>query len=476
MTLTHPNPWTASDIIEATRGTLLSEGSVHAFAGICIDSRAIMPGDCFLAIRGETHDGHSFIPEVLKKGVKGLIIQSGQAYEIEVTGQETPSVLCIGVPDTLAALGALAGYHRKRSDVSVVAITGSNGKTSTRTMAAAVLSKRFHVLSPEGNFNNEVGLPLTLLRLNSSHEWAVLELGMNHPGEIGRLGEICRPDIGLITNIGPAHLEGLGSLEGVMHAKGELIEKVKPGGKILLNADDPMTENLMQKTAATPLLFGSSADADIRATELSAHPAGVSFTLHIGQEAIRVNLRVPGTFMSINALAAAAVGHAVGIPIAEIAAALESFAPIKGRMNLYRTGGGFNIIDDTYNANPGSVKAALTALKGLKKEHRGLVVLGDMLELGNASWDLHREIGVFAARAGVSRLYVTGAFADAVVQGAQQGGMAPVNTFVGDKEAIFADLVRHFNPGDWLLIKGSRGMRMETLVKALMDELNKGQS
>ena len=476
MTLTHLHPWTASEIIEATRGKLLSGESVHAFSGICIDSRAIMPGDCFLAIRGDTHDGHSFIPEVLKKGVKGLIIQSERQHEIEVKEMETPPAVCIGVPNTLAALGALAGYHRQRSDVSVVAITGSNGKTSTRTMAAAVLSKRFHVLSPEGNFNNEVGLPLTLLRLNSSHEWAVLELGMNHAGEISRLGDICRPDIGLITNIGPAHLEGLGSLEGVMHAKGELIEKVKPGGKIILNADDPMTEKLAQKTTATPLLFGFSANADIRATELSLQPAGVSFVLHIGQETSRVTLPVPGTFMSINALAAAAVGHAVGIPIAEIAAALESFTPIKGRMNLYRTDRGFKIIDDTYNANPGSVKAALTALKGLRKEHPGLVVLGDMLELGNASWDLHRDIGEFAARSGVSRLYVTGAFAEAVLQGAQQGGMASKNIFSGDKEAILVDLVRHFNPGDWLLIKGSRGMRMETLLTALMNELNKGQS
>ncbi len=321
-----------------------------------------------------------------------------------------------------------------------------------------------------------MGLPLTLLRLNPSHEWAVLELGMNHPGEISRLSDICRPDIGLITNIGPAHLEGLGSLEGVMHAKGELLEKIKPGGKIILNADDPMTLHLVRKVSEKPLLFGVSDAADIRGIDIAAHSDGISFTLDVGREKTRINLCTPGKFMVTNALAAASIGHIVGMPLPEIKSALENFTPIQGRMNLHRMRGGITLIDDTYNANPGSMKAAISTLQDLKKKNRGMAVLGDMLELGKSSGSLHREIGLFAARAGMSKLYSTGKYAAAAAQGAREGGMANKDIFIGTKDDIFREVIKILVSGDWILIKGSRGMRMETLVKDLMDELSKGQS
>jgi UDP-N-acetylmuramoyl-tripeptide--D-alanyl-D-alanine ligase len=312
-----------------------------------------------------------------------------------------------------------------------------------------------------------VGVPLTLLRLDSTHEWAVLELGMNHPGEIARLGDICRPDIGLITNIGPAHLEGLGSLEGVMHAKGELIEKVNPGGSVILNADDPMTERLARKTSEPPVLFGLSETAHIRGTNAADVPGGVAFTLETREGRTKVKLPVPGKFMIVNALAAAAVGRAAGIPLSEIKAGLENFKPIKGRMNLIALRDGITVIDDTYNANPGSMKAALLTLKDQKKGRRGIAVLGDMLELGEASRDLHREIGMFAARSGISRLYATGDYADGVLEGAAEGGMTTRDLFSGPKLDIFKDLTRELSTGDWVLVKGSRGMRMETLVQDL---------
>jgi UDP-N-acetylmuramoyl-tripeptide--D-alanyl-D-alanine ligase len=462
-------------MVEAIEGTLLSGNPDHSFAGIGTDSRTVEAGNCFLAIEGDVYDGHTFVQDVLNKNVKGLIINNDRKDSLEWDFIAAKGIVSIGVADTLTALGALAAYHRRRSSAFVVAITGSNGKTSTRSMAAEILTERFTVLTPEGNFNNEVGLPLTLLRLNPSHEWAVLELGMNHPGEISRLGDICRPDIGLITNIGPAHLEGLGSLEGVMHAKGELLEKIKPNGKIILNADDPMTSHLVRKTSEKPVLFGLSDTADIRGVDISAHSDGISFTLDMRREKTRIELCVPGKFMVTNALAAASIGHIAGIPLAEIKAGLENFTPVKGRMDLHRMQGGITLIDDTYNANPGSMKAAIRTLQDLKKK-RGIAVLGDMLELGESSWSLHREIGLFAARAGLSRLYATGEYADALAQGAREGGMADKDIFSGAKADIFRNVIKVLASGDWVLVKGSRGMRMETLVKALMNELGKGPS
>jgi UDP-N-acetylmuramoyl-tripeptide--D-alanyl-D-alanine ligase len=466
--------WTAAEIVQAVDGTLFAGGPEHAFAGISIDSRTITEDDCFLAIKGDVHDGHTFIPQILDKNVKGMVVNKKRRDGLERDSMAAEGIVIIGVADTLAALGALAAFHRRRSAVSVVAITGSNGKTSTRTMTAEVLGKQFTILSPQENFNNEVGLPLTLLRLTPSHEWAVLELGMNHPGEISRLGDICRPDIGLITNIGPAHLEGLGSIEGVMHAKGELIEKIRPGGEILLNADDPMTGHLAKKTSKKPVLFGLSEGADIRGVDISEDPSGISFTLCIRHEKTKVNLGVPGRFMVVNALAAAAAGHMIGIPMPAIKTALENFKPVRGRMNLHPMRDGITIIDDTYNANPGSMKAAISTLKGLTKTSRGITVLGDMLELGESSWSLHREIGLFAAQTGISRLYTTGEFAGAVAQGASEGGMANKDIFVGTKDEIFMDVIKILAPEDWVLVKGSRGIRMETLVKDLLDELREG--
>ena len=473
----HPQqPWIASEIVEAVQGTLISGNPEHVFAGISTDSRTIDIGNCFLAIEGDVYDGHTIVKDVLNKNVKGLIINKDHKDSLEWGFIVAQGIVSIGVTDTLKALGALAAYHRRRSTASVVAITGSNGKTTTRSMTAEVLAKRFTILSPEGNFNNEVGLPLTLFRLNPSHEWAVLELGMNHPGEISRLGDICRPDIGLITNIGPAHLEGLGSLEGVMHAKGELLDKIKPNGKIILNADDPMTLHLAQKTSKKPLFFGLSDTADIRGIDISASSDGISFTLDMRHEETRINLCVPGKFMVTNALAAASIGYTVGIPLPEIKAALENFTPIKGRMNIHRMHSGITLIDDTYNANPDSMKAAIRTLQDLKKKNRGIVVLGDMLELGESSWSLHREIGLFAARAGMSKLYATGEYADAVAQGAHEGGMADKNIFSGGKADIFGNVIKVLASDDWVLVKGSRGIRMETLLKELVNELGKGQS
>ena len=273
----------------------------------------------------------------------------------------------MAVKNTTKALGDLACFHRKRANASVVAITGSNGKTTTREMTATVARQRFATLSSQGNFNNEIGLPLTLLKLNHGHKWAVVELGMNAPGEIARLGEICMPDIGVITNIGPAHLEGVGSIEGVMRAKGEILDKIKAGGTAVLNSDDHRVMHLAGKTSSDVIFYGISGETTIRAEAIVEKDLCTSFRLALPEETIGIDLKIPGIFMVSNALAAAAVGYKLGLSAKEIKAGLEDFKPIGQRMNILHTSAGINLIDDTYNANLASMEAALKTLITLKK-------------------------------------------------------------------------------------------------------------
>ncbi|MFC1813306.1 UDP-N-acetylmuramoyl-tripeptide--D-alanyl-D-alanine ligase, partial [Thermodesulfobacteriota bacterium] len=333
----------------------------------------------------------------------------------------------------------------------------------------AVVARRFRTLATVGNLNNEIGLPLTLLTLDNTHEKAVLELGMNRPGEIGRLAEICVPEIGVITNIGPAHLEGLGSIEGVMHAKGELLEKIKPGGAAVLNIDDPRVHRLSDKTSRDVLPYGLSENAKIRAVKVKEEVTGISFELILPTERIVVGLKTFGTFMVTNALAAAGVGHLMGLSAREIKAGLESFEPVRGRLNIFKTGNGIHVIDDTYNANPGSMGAAISTLTSLKAGERGIFVAGDMLELGSHSERLHRNIGSLAAASDIERLYITGEFAGSVAEGARDEDMDPQKIFIGTKKEILADLTAWARPGDWILIKGSRGMAMESVVEGLKE-------
>ena len=470
MNTRQPITWTIRDVLDATGGALYTGSKGAVFEGFSTDSRNIRQGQCFICLRGEHHDGHNFIANVMRQGIKGIIVDQTAADQALFRDMEAAQVTSIAVDDTTSALGDIASYHRKRSELSVIALTGSNGKTTTRTMMTDVVGRRFQVLSPIGNFNNLIGVPLTLLRIEPHHEWAILELGMNRSGEILRLGQICRPDIGLITNVGPAHLEGLGSLEGVMNAKGELIETVSARGTMVFNADDPMVMRLAKKASCKTILFGFSRDADIRATSLESRANTLSFQLHVPGDGTEVKLPIPGKFNVSNALAAAAVGYRLGIPLVQIAAALNSFAPVKGRLNILQTHQGFHLIDDTYNANPGSVKAAIQTLVKLSREERAIAVLGDMLELGEASADLHADIGRFAATLGVNKLYMTGRFADAMATGAREAGMAARNLYCGSKREIHSHLIRAIQAKDWILIKGSRGMRMETLVQALQTE------
>lgn len=462
-----PQTWTVADCTRATGGEVLGGEASREFDTICIDSRQADPQNLFVAIRGETHDGHRFVADVISQGVKGLLLAQSRLEDLPWEDWIREGVTCIAVDDTILALGQLAAYHRKRNGAGVVGITGSNGKTTTRQMTAMVVSQQYRTLSTRKNFNNNIGLPLTLFELCPEHRWAVIEMGMNAPGEIGYLAEICRPDIGVITNVAAAHLEGLGSMEGVMRAKGELLDKIDPGGTAVLNADDPMVRRLARKAVCKVILFGRAEDAAIRATNVTAAEMGSRFDLALPGDRVTVDLKIPGSFMVSNALAAAAVGHKIGLPALAIKAGIEAFVPVQGRMNITSTRSGIQLIDDTYNANPGSMAAALTTLEALRKNQRAFFVVGDMRELGRQSQALHVELGALAARSGITTLFVTGDFADSVAQGASGVGMDTRHIITGSKEDLLGKLVQMLKPGDWVLVKGSRAMAMEDIVNRL---------
>ena len=465
----HPLPWTLSEILKATGGEFLCGDQMQGFEKVSIDSRNISAKDLFVAIAGDVHDGHAFISDVVEQGARGLIVNSEKARDLPIAAWQTRNIACVAVHDTTRALGDLAAFHRSRTDAALIAITGSNGKTTTRQMTAEVVAQKFSTLATIENYNNQIGVPLTLLRLTPEHAWAVVELGTNSPGEIARLAQICSPDIGVITNIGPAHLEGLGSLDGVMREKEQLIDHLKTGGRAVLNTDDRRVNKIANRTGKDVLLFGLSKNAGIRATAVKEKVGGISFSLDLPRESLTVDLKVPGQFMVINALAAAAVGHLLELSAAEIKSGLEKFKPAWGRMNIFKTANGIHIIDDTYNANPDSMQAAITTLKALRANNRSVFVAGDMLELGARTESLHKQVGAWVAVANIDKLLITGKFANAVVSGAVDAKMKRDDIFSGSRDEILDALKDSLRPGDWVLIKGSRGARMDTIVEGLKE-------
>ncbi len=459
--------WTLGDILEATGGKQLTGPGGAEFARVAIDSRRIQPQDLFVAIRGENHDGHQFIDEVLARGCHGAVVRDDEVDTAHRERWQRTGAALIGVANTTRALGALAAYHRRRMPARIVALTGSNGKTTTRAMTEAILRQEFETLATRGNLNNEIGVPLTLFRLETQHAVGVIEMGMNHPGEIDRLGRIAKPDIGMITNVAPAHLEGLQSLAGVRDAKGELMDHIAPEGRAILNADDPLVRELAARSRAEVIFFGQHDEAHVRAEAIEAHAGGTRFILRLPGAGGPVALKIPGAFMVANALAAAAVADALSLGMDAIRAGLASVPPVDGRMQIKRLATGITVINDCYNANPASAAAAITTLADLKGNSRGILVLGDMLELGREAAALHRQTGERAGGSGVERLYAHGPHAEDVAAGARSAGMAAERILTGPVSAICDDLTARLQPGDWVLVKGSRGMRMERVVAAL---------
>lgn len=484
----HGIPWAVEDILAATRGRLLCGDKSGSFDGISTDSRAFDRGDLFVSIVGETHDGHRFIPEFIRQGGKGVLVDARRFLPENriVCGIDDDlydswaheGITIIAVADTIRALGDLARFQRLRAGVPVIAITGSNGKTTTKEMTAAVLRQRFDILATTGNFNNHIGMPLTLLKVTPGYAWVVLELGMNHPGEMEILGNICQPDIGIITNVAPAHIGGLGSIEGVARAKAELLQTIRPGGTAVLNGDDPHVRRLSRQEFATDrldriILFGCDDDANVRGLNVHEGENGTEFTLKLPEQCEEtVRLKIPGAFMVYNALAAAAVGYLCGLSTSDIKNGLEQFTGVPGRMHIIRTLHGVHIIDDTYNANPSSMQAAIITLKSLKKHNNGFLVVGDMYELGEQTAMQHENLGHLAARSQVTGLFATGRFAEMVAKGAREAGLELERIFTGTKKDIAEILIRRLKPDDWVLFKGSRAMAMETTVQSLVDHFN----
>jgi len=306
-----PIPWNIKDLMDATGGDLVCGSGAILFQGVSIDSRSIASTDLYLALRGQNHDGHAFIADAAQKGCRGFIVNRNKAATLSLAAEKDDPPVAIAVEDTVKTLGQLSRFQRLRAKASVVAITGSNGKTTTKELTKTVLEQKFVTHATAGNFNNEIGLPLTLLQLSDQHQWAVVELGMNHPGEILNLAHICQPDIGVITNIGPAHIEGVGSIEGVMAAKGELLAEMTKSQTAILNADDARVLQLAKTTAAGIILYGTSGQAEVRAENVTLDGFGHSFTLVLPTGKIAVTLSLPGEFMITNALAAAAVSASI---------------------------------------------------------------------------------------------------------------------------------------------------------------------
>lgn len=460
--------WTVKNVMDATGGTLISGNADVNFRSISTDSRSIQSGELFVALSGENFDGHKFIESARANGAFGLLV-NGKA-DIESSGDSFPVIV---VKDTLFALGDLARYHLEQIEVPVIAVTGSTGKTTTKEMIAEVMEKHFDgkVLKTEGNFNNLIGLPLTVFRLNGDHKVAILEMGMSMRGEIRRLAQIARPQIGVITNVSAVHLEHLKTIGAVAKAKGELIEDFGANHFAVLNQDDERVAPLANERNFKAVTFGIENEANVRALDIvSKRFEGIDFTLKIEEKSVPVHLACVGRHNVYNALAAASAAFAFDVSIERIVEGLEAFRPAAMRSRILDIFGR-KVIDDTYNANPSSMDAALGMLVELAHGGRMIAVLGDMFELGDQSDSAHRRLGRHAAKLGIDRLYLLGEKAPLVASGATEEKMPEEKIkIMHSHQEIVGTLRDGAHRGDVILVKGSRGMRMERIVKGLKGE------
>jgi UDP-N-acetylmuramoyl-tripeptide--D-alanyl-D-alanine ligase len=442
--------------------------------GVCTDSRQIKGGELFVPLAGPRFDGHDFIEEALAKGAAGSLIQRSRLEKKGI--REWPDKFVVRVEDVLRALGDLARSWHHRYPVPVVAITGSNGKTTTKEMTALILGKKYRVLKTEGNWNNLIGLPLMLLKLAPEHGVAVLEMGMSAPGEIRRLRAIAEPKISTICNIGHAHLEFLEDIEGVARAKGELWEGVEEEDWIAVNLDDPKVVERAAAARCRKVTFGILRKADLTAQDLSLREGkGIRFSLAVDGTRRSVQLSTFGKHHVYNALAAAALAKILEIRPEGIVAGLEEFQPLAGRGKILRLGRNIHIMDESYNANPDSLQATLEAFEEAKGKSRGLLVLGDMLEMGSSSSAEHAKMGEWVAPRGLAYLIFFGERASDLAKGAQTGGAATGKILVAPtREEAVKKLEEVMEDGDWLLVKGSRAMRMEGVIQGLEDLWGRG--
>lgn len=425
------------------------------FRSVSTDTRSIQSGDLYVALQGERFDGHDFVAQAGEKGAVAALIHKN----VETT------LPCLKVEDTRIALGGLAAAWRNQFGGRVVGVTGSNGKTTVKEMIAAILATQGEVLATKGNFNNDIGLPLTLLRMDKE-DFAVIEMGANHPGEIAYLTELAQPDVALITNAGPAHLDGFGSLQGVAEAKGEIYQGLRPGGVAIVNKDDAYSDYWLSRCEAYRVIsFGMVDDtADVYGQVIEDESGRyLDVRLPDRKEHLKVYLQVPGQHNLMNALAAISATVAAGVDIGRIEAALNDFRAVKGRLNIHKLKTGMTVIDDTYNANPASLIAGIEVLNEQPGEH--WLVMGDMGELGAEEQRAHFDVGLKAREKGVDRLLATGNASRYAVDAFGGEGIF----FESKKELV--DYIKENRPKELgLLVKGSRFMRMEEVVNTLIEE------
>jgi len=451
---------TADDLVAATSGRLLRR-SDRLVLGAAVDSRLVVPGNLFVALPGERVDGHDFVGAAIEAGAAAVLVAREPAADL-IANTGASIVL---VPDTLSAFGQIAAAWRARFDPLVVGVTGSIAKTSTKEAIATVLSAELVTLKNEGNQNNEIGLPLTLMRLRPDHQAAVLEMGMYVGGEIADLARMGRPEIGVVTAVQPVHLSRIGTIDAVERAKGELVEALPPDGVAILNADDVRVRRMAARTSARSVLYGFAEDADVRAEEVeSAGFDGMRCLIHAAGETRRAVTPTLGRMAVHNALAATAVGLAAGMTLDRIVDALAVGWSAPNRSTVVRAGD-ITIVDDSYNAAPASVIAALELLAGLPG--RRVAVLGEMLELGDDHDPGHERAGE-AAAAIVDELFVIGAAARGIAAGARRGGL-PAERIVElpDRDVARDTLPAKLRPGDVVLVKASRGIGLDVLVEDL---------
>lgn len=449
---------TAKEIATALRPALIRAPSVGPmrFRHAVVDSRKAGRGDVFVALKGENVDGHDYVAHAASRGAAGAIVER----------QVDADIAQYVVPNALTALQDLARLRRaSRPKLKVVGITGSVGKTTTKELVAAVLGTRYPLLKNEGNLNSEIGLPLVLLELTTRQRRAVLEMGMWAPGEIAFLCDIAAPEVGIVTNVGPSHMERLGSLDAIADAKAELVEALPEDGVAILNADDPLVAAMADRTQANVLTFGVGQTADVRAEEIESHGlAGVNFVLVHGVERAAVYSHLPGRAMVHNALAAAAAGIVDGLSVAEVAEALSE-AQVPTRLVACRGVNGSTLIDDTYNASPASMRAALDLLGEVPG--RKIAVLGDMRELGAAETEGHRSVGRRAAEV-ADIIYAVGDLGRWIGDAAIQAGHGDVHIMF-DKSEVAEALLPRLQPGDVVLLKASRALELETLLDEMKE-------
>ncbi len=448
--------FTIAEICAATNGKTKNVLTEHrTFTGISTDTRSINPGNLFVALKGEQFDGHSFIRQAVNNGASGVLVSRA-----DIDAPEGTAVIV--VEDTLKGLQSLARFHRQRFNIPVVAITGSNGKTSTKDMTAAVLASRFNVLKTEANYNNEIGLPLTLLNLDTKHEVAVVEMGMRGMGEIRELAAIALPTIAIITNVGETHMELLGSIENIATAKGELVEAIPANGLVVLNADNIHVRNMREKAKSRVMFYGLEQSSDIMATNVLTEGQVTGFECHCSKGSFPVSLPTVGKHNVYNALGAIAVGLELGLNFDEIKAGIGLFAASGMRFYIEQRGS-YVIINDAYNASPLSTSAAIDTLAEMAKG-RTVAVLGDMLELGHIAVEAHRRIGRKLADRDVKMVVTVGELAGYIAETAREYGVPTVVSCNNHDQA--KDILRKMiKPGDTILIKGSRGMKMEKIIE-----------